>query len=309
MSRLPVTLISTVYQEAQGIGEFLDSIATQTRLPDQVVIADAGSDDGTVDIIRSYQDKLPLTLLVTPGANRSRGRNLAISQAAHPLIAAADAGCRLEPGWLEAITAPFAEAQPPDVVCGYYRPDPRTLFECAVAAATVPAAAEVDPATFLPSGRSVAFTREAWSAVGGYPEGATLSEDTLFDLALRGAGYRFAFAPQAVARWRPQGSPARVFRQFYRYARSDGEQGLWFGHYAKAYLLWALVAGLAALGWGWWLLVLALTYSLRYCSRSLRRGAGPGAALLSVPVMLTVDAAHALGYAAGRLGRRRRGRP
>ena len=297
MSR-PVTLISTVYQEADSIRTFLDSIAAQTRLPDQVVITDAGSQDGTVEIIRSYPG-LPLVLEVLPGANRSRGRNRAVELAAHDLIAATDAGCRLDPGWLEAITAPFADTDPPDVVAGFYQADPHGLWEEAVAAATVPAAAEVNPQAFLPSGRSVAFTRAAWAKVGGYPEDTVLSEDTRFDLALRRAGCRFAFAPQALALWRPQHSLPRVFRQFFRYARSDGEQGLWFGHYAKAYLVWwgLVVFTVTAAGWG--LGAGLLVYAFRYHLRSRRRGAGPAAALLSVLVMLTVDAAHALGYLVG----------
>lgn len=306
MSR-PVTLISTVYQEADGIHEFLESIAAQTRRPDQVVITDAGSQDGTVEIIRGFTG-LPITLEVLPGANRSRGRNQAVARAEHDLIAAADAGCRLDPRWLEEITRPFDLPEPPDVVAGYYRPDARTPFEQAVAAATIPAGEEVDENTFLPSGRSVAFTREAWAKVGGYPEWATLSEDTLFDLALRKAGCKFAFAPKAQALWRPQGSLGRVFRQFSRYAASDGEQGLWFGHYTKAYLWWGLVIW-AAIFLPAALILLAGGYALRYVSRSRRRGAQGAAALLSVPVMLTVDLAHALGYARGFLRRLRRGRP
>lgn len=310
---MKVTLISTVYQEADNILEFLGSLAAQTRLPDEIIITDAGSTDGTPDLIRSFGG-LPVTVVDTPGANRSRGRNEAIGRAAHPVVACTDAGCRLDQRWLERIVAPFESADPPDVVAGYYQPDPRTLFEAAVAAATVPAAAEVNPDTFLPSGRSVAMTKAAWEKVGGYPEWTVLSEDTIFDLALREAGCRFAFVPEAVACWRPQGSMGRVWRQFYRYAKSDGERGLWFGHYGKAYL-WCLVALTSLAGavtaWPelWWPAWLApwAVYDLRYSARARRRGAGLAASELAPFVNLLVDAAHAVGYTAGRLRRLRRG--
>ena len=47
---------------------------------------------------------------------------------------------------------------------------------------------EVDPATFLPSSRSVAFRKAAWAAVGGYPEWLDYCEDLVFDLSLRERG-------------------------------------------------------------------------------------------------------------------------
>ena len=62
----------------------------------------------------------------------------------------------------------------------------------------LPAMDDIDPQTFLPSSRSIAFTKEAWAAVGGYPEWLDYCEDLLFDLALRDR-YSFAFAPAAIA--------------------------------------------------------------------------------------------------------------
>ena len=50
-----VSLVSTVKDAAPHIGEFLDSIATQTRAPDEVVIVDGGSTDGTLAIVEEYR--------------------------------------------------------------------------------------------------------------------------------------------------------------------------------------------------------------------------------------------------------------
>ena len=84
----------------------------------------------------------------------------------------------------------------PDVVSGFFLADAATLFETAMGATVLPDLADVDPATFLPSSRSVAFTRQAWQRVGGYPEWLDYCEDLVFDLRLRAAGCRFAFAPR-----------------------------------------------------------------------------------------------------------------
>ena len=52
----------------------------------------------------------PLRLLVEPGANISRGRNLAIAAAQGPVIAATDAGVRLADDWLEHLVAAWDRA-------------------------------------------------------------------------------------------------------------------------------------------------------------------------------------------------------
>ena len=49
-----VSVIATVYNERRNIERLLDSLAGQTRRPDEVVICDGGSDDGTVEVIQGY---------------------------------------------------------------------------------------------------------------------------------------------------------------------------------------------------------------------------------------------------------------
>jgi len=304
VSGVKVSLVSTLLQEGQGIAEFLESIRLQTRRPDEVILTDGGSTDGTVDIIHGYKTELPLQLIVLPGCNRSQGRNAAIKRATGDVIAVTDAGCRLAPAWLEKITAPIERGA--SVVAGYYEADARSLRERAVAAATIPLVREVKPDVFLPSSRSLAFRKEAWEKVGGYPEDLGHNEDTAFSRELRGTGGAFVFQPDAVVYWRPRRSLGSLFVQFYRYAVGDGECGFWFPHYAKAYLVGTVFVALAAVGavqWEAWLVLgaLALLYCMRYAVRSRRRGAGYIASVFSVPAMITVDIAHLFGYTFGRL--------
>jgi glycosyltransferase involved in cell wall biosynthesis len=304
-----VCLITTVLQEGDGIAELMDSILAQTHPPQRVVVADGGSTDRTVDILRRYENRLPLTVIVIPGGNRSRGRNAGAEACDEPVIACVDAGCVLEPAWVETISRPMLERSDVEVVAGYYEPEPRTVMERAAAAALVPRPEEVDPHTFLPSSRSIAFRREAWERAGRYPEWTPFNEDTVFDVALKRTGARFVFEPRAIVHWRPQGRPARIFRQFFRYARGDGLSGLWFGHYGKAYaelIVAGVVVWLAAAyapAWLWALVPLAGLYWLRVARRARRRGAGTAAALLAPVAMAIVDAAHVCGYTIGIVNR------
>ncbi|MCX7014577.1 MAG: glycosyltransferase [Candidatus Sumerlaeota bacterium] len=252
----PASVICTVYNEAESIGAFLDSLARQSRVPDEIVIVDGGSTDATVEIIRA--SRAPVRLVVDPECNRrnhsspiAHGRNVAIANAQHNLIACCDAGCRIEPRWLEEILAPLERDPSIDVVAGWYEPDAQTAFERCLAALTFPALEEVRPDGFLPSSRSVAFRRSAWEAVGGYPELFYVAEDTLFDLNLKKRGLRFAFAPKAVVRWRPRPNWTAVWRQEFLYAEGNGRCRIKLMIYLALIGRYAVAAAALAFGRHW----------------------------------------------------------
>src|SRR5689334_1856554 len=129
---MPITLIATILNEAKSIHILMDSIAAQTRRPDEVIICDGGSSDGTPHIVRAYADRLPVRVIELPGANISAGRNAAIRAASHELIAVTDAGVRLEPEWLARIIAPLETDPNIQVVAGFFHSDPSTAFEVAM---------------------------------------------------------------------------------------------------------------------------------------------------------------------------------
>ncbi|MFQ5854216.1 MAG: glycosyltransferase [Anaerolineae bacterium] len=249
-----VTVIATVLNEAETIAGLLESLARQIRRPEAVIIVDGGSTDGTVDILRQWESQydLPLRVMEAPGANIARGRNIAIGAAETEIIVGTDAGTRLAPDWLQNLVAPFEEdtftsfsaGPPPDVVAGFFLTDPQTIFETALGATTIPAVDDVKPDRFLPSSRSIAFRKSVWQELGGYPEWLDVCEDLLFDLWLREDGYWIAFAPDAIAHFRPRRSLRQFFWQYYRYARGDGKADLWPMRHAIRYATYLVAAPL-----------------------------------------------------------------
>lgn len=269
---MKVTVIATVKNEGLSIRRLLDSLLSQIRQPDEIVIVDGGSTDDTVSILQEYaRQRHPfLRVLQAPGTNISTGRNLAIQAASGEIIVSTDAGVRFGPDWLKHLVEPFeTNPEAPDVVSGFFVPDPQSVFEVAMGATVLPAVDEIDPQRFLPSSRSVAFRRQVWKEVGGYPEWMTFSEDLLFDMALKNRGYRFVFAPEAVVQFRPRASLSAFWRQYRNYAMGDGEGLLWtrrhlvrYGVYLVAAPL-LLVMGFLFSPWWWGVLLLGLAVYLR----------------------------------------------
>ncbi len=268
-----IAIIATVKNEGDALRPLLDSLTCQTIIPDEIIIADGGSTDNTLAILAEYQKYLPLKIIDASGSNISAGRNQAIAAASSTIIAATDAGVVLTPIWLETITRPLraGEAQ---VCSGWFEADPYTDFEVVMGATVLPTLDDIDPATFLPSSRSVAFCKSIWEASGGYPEWLDYSEDLVYDLAMQAQSQPFAFAPRAIAYFRPRGNMRSFAQQYYLYARGDGKADLWRKRHAIRYLVYFI--GLPILIFGmvrnnllcWMLLILG---GFAYCKRPFTR--------------------------------------
>lgn len=303
---MKVSLVATVKDAAEHVEEFLESVRAQTTPPDEILIVDGGSTDGTLEILRAASD---VGLLEAPGANIARGRNLAIEVATHDTIAVSDADCVLAPGWLDHLTRALEAGA--DVAMGYYRPVTRSFFETCAAAIAIPEPDEVDEGSFMPSSRSIAFRREMFERTGGYPEWLEVGEDMYLNHRLRDLYADMVFVPEAVAYWRMRPGLGQTFRQYFRYAEGDGVAGMYPERHAARFLAYGAL-GVAAGRRNRWLLgalgVAAGAYAGRRVRRAFRmlpgRPAERAASVAAVPALMAViDAAKMAGYVSGLLRR------
>jgi glycosyltransferase involved in cell wall biosynthesis len=217
-------MVTTVLNAHEGLHALLDSLIEQTRMPDEVIVVDGGSTDGTLAVVHHAmrRDKR-IRLIEHPGANIAQGRNVGIAAATGEIILSSDTGCRLDPQWAAHLIRPFGQHPDMELVAGFYKIDPQNLTEAVVGTATMRGALDpVNPDTFNPSCRSVAFTKALWERAGGFPEFVGV-DDTLFNIKLRQMDVKRCFVPEAVVHWQPRSTLASIYRQFRHYAS-------WRGH-------------------------------------------------------------------------------
>lgn len=225
---LPVAIVSTVLNEAHDIPRLIDSLLALDPPPAEIVLVDGGSSDGTWEWLDAAQQRHPHLLAIrdescslkfTPGPV-SRGRNVAIAAASSPFIACVDAGCTYQPDWLARIAEPLLNGQARYVLGGSCLAlDDATIWDLASAPFLGVKLSPQVPSKSC-TARSMAFTRELFAEIGGFPENILLSEDTLFDLEARQrTPARFV---QARAFYHPRNNYRLACRQLGRYALGDG---------------------------------------------------------------------------------------
>lgn len=311
MIGIKITVISTILNEADSIELFVESLFRQTLIPDEIVIVDGGSTDFTYEKLQMLSKKhSSLKIFQKKGFNISAGRNFAIKQATNSIVASVDGGATLQNDWLYNLTLPFFTDSTIDVVSGFFIPQVKNTFEKYLAAVTVPIEEELQDEKFLPSSRSIAFKKNCWSEVGGYPEWLPICEDVVFDIKMKNKGFKFVVAVNALSSWRPRTTLKKYWIQYFKYARGDGHAKLFFRRHFIRYITY-----LCALTFLWacsynilWLVPLLLggvVYTLKYYNRYFRHFPHEGilkniGAYFYIPFLLLVgDSAKMVGFPYG----------
>jgi glycosyltransferase involved in cell wall biosynthesis len=230
-----VSVIATVLNEAADIDNLLTSLTRQTLAPVEIIIVDGGSTDGTWERLQAAEAKYAVRILI-PVRDEScrlpnsqgpiaRGRNVAIAAASSGVIACVDAGCTYDPDWLYRITAPILNGESQYTLGGScIDPKQRTVWDVA-SAPFFGVKLSMDAKTKSCTARSMAFRKQAWERVGGFPENILLGEDTVFDLKMR-TMLTPAFPQRAKAIYRPRNTLKSALDQLARYSISDGVAGV-----------------------------------------------------------------------------------
>ncbi len=284
---LSFSVIITTKNEALGITQLLGSLIKQTHTPNEIIIVDAQSSDETLERIRDWSQYHPQTrlqLIEAGHVNRSQGRNKGIEAACNEWIAVTDAGCLVDIDWLHAFATTIGNKQAVDVVGGFYLPLTKTIITRCFAWFTATDPQDLNTKGFLPSSRSIAFTKKAWKKAGTYPEHLTTCEDLVFAKHLRSVAC-MVINPKAIVYWHPPASFRQFFKAIAGYARGDME-ARYRPHMQRIHTVWLRYFFFL---WVPWLFVLYPLFPLWKFRKRLRRlAAHKGEYYMVLPIVQVV---------------------
>lgn len=193
MTGRKAAVVVPVYQPGAGFGRVIAAIAREA--PAELVVVDDGSTHGVNPLLHDVNINV-----VTHRSNRGRAaaRNTGWRRTTAPIVAFLDADIAVEPGYLDALIAPFADPQCVAVVgalavSGSEDPYPRYLRE-----RPAPPVGEAAPWRHFLTGLC-AVRRSALEAVGGFREDVRYGEDLTLACALSRLYPRgLVHAPSAV---------------------------------------------------------------------------------------------------------------
>jgi len=117
----PMFSIITVCLDAKvHLAEALDSVLAQDSGDYEYIVADGGSTDGTVELLRAYEPQFGgrMEWVSEPDEGLFDAMNRALTRASGEYVVFLGADDRLLPGALEAVRTSLAVPVPPDIVCG-----------------------------------------------------------------------------------------------------------------------------------------------------------------------------------------------
>lgn len=219
-----VTVVVPILNEEHTIEKLLDALVKQTLSPTEVILVDGGSTDKTIRKIKDWQKKeyeFELFIVESQGANIAKARNIGIEKAQTEIVALTDAGCVPKEDWLKKIVQPFIRFPEAEVVAGFYDPKPANWFEDVIADYTCVRERDFNPETFLPSSRSIAFKKEIWKKVEGYPEELNTCEDLIFAERLKRKAKHWKVVKEAQVIWNQPKSLGELSNKIFSYATGD----------------------------------------------------------------------------------------
>ena len=220
--------ITTKNEKKEDIYKLLDSLSKQTLTLDEVIIVDADKNSKIPKLKNSKQFK-NLKIINSKNVSRAEGRNLAIKMAKNEIIAITDVGCVPRKDWLEKLVLRFHSGRRSSyVVAGGYKMIARNNFQKACSNFLGVKQKDMND-TFMPSARSMAFTKTIWKKAGGFPEKLeNTAEDTLFNVNLIKAGAKFAVQKNAIVEWGMPNTVKSFYLKVKNYATGDAESGIWW---------------------------------------------------------------------------------
>ncbi len=214
---MQVSVVIPAHDSEKTIAACLDGLSNQTaaRGASEIIVVDDGSRDAT----RAVAEARGVRVLTQANLGAAAARNLGAQNADGEIVLFIDADCVPETNWIEAMTAPFADAAIVGAG-GMKRTHQRGIVPLFIQMEfdyrydRVRAQKQFD---FIDSG-TAAYRREVFINAGGFDTSLSDAEDVDLSYRLVEQGYKMAFAGDAVVYHAHPESVWEYWRRKYVYA-------------------------------------------------------------------------------------------
>ncbi|WP_321415560.1 glycosyltransferase [uncultured Desulfobacter sp.] len=221
---MKTAVVIPVKNERQGLERLIRSLISQVSEQDEIIFVDAGSTDGTTEMLKAYKGKIhQIKVFYCKGAFPGKGRNIAVRNTDAEIIAQIDGGNLPAENWLREITAPIKN-RTADYVTGNinFMPINRSVFGIdinlgEVYGITSERRKNRDGGLLPAGGASVAYKRTIWGKAGGFPEWMRYGEDPVFVKKILQQDIRTVFAEKAVVYWQIGPSFMKIMKRIFLY--------------------------------------------------------------------------------------------
>ena len=165
-----LSVIIPTLNEIAYLPQLLDALAVQTRLPDEIIVADAGSKDGTAELAQSRGVR------IVPGGMPAVGRNAGARAAKGDLLLFLDADVLPPPEFIERVLEEF-ERKKYDVATCFIASINGNPLDGIICVGTNLYFQIIQPVSPHAPGFCILSKRTAHEIIGGFDESLSLSED------------------------------------------------------------------------------------------------------------------------------------
>lgn len=281
---MKIAVVVPIKNEVDGLQELVDALLGQSLQPDEIIFVDAGSTDGSVELLHSlYGDNSRVRVINSPGAFCGQGRNVAIRNTNASIIAQIDGGNKPDSRWLELLCVPIIKGEAEYVIGGLrFMPIPKKILGIEFNIAEIygtsifPKRREEEyEEGYICGGAGIAYKRDVWERVGGIPD-VKVAEDVLFvKKVLRLNMIKIVFVGDTWIYWQIGPSLADIIRRQIDYQTAKFRESENIFRFKGTVILPPLVVILAVLSvWFPWVLyvipVVISGYWLRKTFKALK---------------------------------------
>jgi glycosyltransferase involved in cell wall biosynthesis len=222
---MKLSVVIPCFNAANTIAVQLEALAKQHwSEPWEVVVADNGSIDETVAIVKQYQEKLPNLRIVDSSDKRgaAHARNVGVMAAVSDAIAFCDADDEVAPGWVAAMGKALFKYDFVAGKCEYNKLNAPWVIKYCPHAQVDGLQAYIHP-PYLPHAGSCSLgaSRSAHEAIGGFDETMLQLEDTDYCWRMQLAGTQLHFVPDAVLHYRFRPTIKGFLKQAFLWGKYD----------------------------------------------------------------------------------------